>query len=155
MTPDSAASAPPRIQTTLITRSTSIPEADASAGLSETARVALPIRVRSSQNPVSTITMIAMMLLTSARGVIDDRADVDAGLALVLRVGAVRASEQVEVEVPQEDGQADRDDQHRDQAGAALAKPAPEQRVLQTAQDAADEHAQGAGEDERDVHAGR
>ena len=47
-----------------------MPDADASAGLSETARVALPIRVRCSHSPVSTITMIATMLLISARGVI-------------------------------------------------------------------------------------
>ena len=47
---------PPVIQTRRMTPSTSIPEAAASAGLSATARVALPRRVFSSTMPMRAIT---------------------------------------------------------------------------------------------------
>ena len=57
--PASPASVAPATQTTRMTRSTSMPDAAASAGLSETARVALPIRVRSSAMIVARRTTTA------------------------------------------------------------------------------------------------
>ena len=46
--PERPASAAETVHTRRITLSTSMPEADARAGLSDTARVARPMRVRSS-----------------------------------------------------------------------------------------------------------
>src|SRR5699024_804379 len=68
MTPPKAASPPPRIQTTRITRSTSMPEADARSRLSATARVALPIRVRKSMNAVPNRTRIDSPIMNRSRG---------------------------------------------------------------------------------------
>ena len=76
--PASPARTAPAIQTTRMTLSTSMPEAAASAGLSATARVALPIRVLSRARMVAISTTSA----TAMRPVVDggqvDRTDLDA-----------------------------------------------------------------------------
>ena len=64
--PASPASPAPAIQTVEMTRSTSMPDDAASAGLSETARVALPMRVRSrAYATASSIAMHSSMLIRS------------------------------------------------------------------------------------------
>ena len=65
--PDRPASAAATVHTSRITLSTSIPEAAASAGLSETARVARPIRVRSSAYPTTAIITTEIAIATSDR----------------------------------------------------------------------------------------
>ena len=69
MIPPRAASVVPMIQTRLITCSTSIPEADASPGLSAMARLALPIRDFSSQVMVAARARMAMPEASSDFGV--------------------------------------------------------------------------------------
>jgi hypothetical protein len=61
------ASAPPIIQTTRITRLTSMPEEAARSRLSATARMALPILVRWSISATATRTMIEMTIEASER----------------------------------------------------------------------------------------
>ena len=58
------------IHTRRMMRSTSMPEAAASAGLSETARVAWPIRVRSSTKPTAAIATSATPIATKDMSVI-------------------------------------------------------------------------------------
>ena len=69
MTPARAASPAPAAQMIEITRFTSIPDAEASAGLSAMARDALPIRVILSQATVRTRNRMAMPAPTRALGV--------------------------------------------------------------------------------------
>ncbi len=63
MMPPMPASAAPAIQTVVMTRLTSMPDDAASAGLSETARVALPRRVRvtASETRIRTTTQMTAM----------------------------------------------------------------------------------------------
>ena len=67
--PAKAASPAPSVQTTEITRSTSMPVADARAGLSDTARVALPMRDRCSHSTVMAMATAAMAARISDFGV--------------------------------------------------------------------------------------
>ena len=69
MTPEKPARPAPKTQTVEITFSTSIPEAEARAGLSATARVALPAFVRRSQKVVSPMRMMPTMLAMRSFGV--------------------------------------------------------------------------------------
>src|SRR3954464_6847082 len=68
-TPESAARAAPTIQTTVITRSTLIPVAEASAVLSATARVALPIFVRCKARVTITSTTAENSTMKTSLGV--------------------------------------------------------------------------------------
>ena len=131
-----------------MTRSTSMPEAEASAGLSDTARVALPMRVlqqgrgdqrqrgqRDSHDP------------QVAWGVTEGP-EVDRTLDDELVVGAPLAREEVQVEISQEQSHADRDDHHGDQAASASAQRPPEPDVLGPAEPPADRDRQGASSDD-------
>ena len=136
-TPASPASIEPVTHTTRMTRSTSMPEAAASAGLSATARVALPIRVRSSARMVASRTTTAARHRPAVHRGQADGPEVDALRAPVVGVLPGRAGEQVEVEVAQEDAQADRDDHRRDQPGPASAQWRPQGGVVEPAEQAA------------------
>ncbi len=78
-----------------------------------------------------------------ARGV-GERPDVDGALDDVLVIGPPLAGEDVEVEVAQQQADADRDDHQRDQAGSALAQRPPEPDVLRPAEHPAQHDGQHA-----------
>ena len=96
-------------------------EAD-SAGLSATARVALPIRVYCSSAVVTSSAAMASTKTTTSLGVISSGPISHGVHRGVLRVVAALRAGEVLVEVAQEDRQTDAHDHHRDDAGAAAAQ---------------------------------
>ncbi len=73
------------VQMMRMTRSTLMPEEAASAGLSATARAALPVRVRSSAMPTTTRTTSSMPIAMRFFGAAEMGPICDARLGVVLR----------------------------------------------------------------------
>ncbi len=149
MMPERPARAPPTIQIVVMTRSTSMPDEAASAGLSDTARVALPSRVRWTASGDDHEDHDAHHGDVERLGGDADRADVPQLAGRDARVLVVVGAEEVLVDVPQEDRQTDADDHHGDEAGALAAQRFPEQSVVGQAEGAGQDHGDHGGREER------
>ncbi|MEJ7755589.1 MAG: hypothetical protein WKF83_03920 [Nocardioidaceae bacterium] len=118
----------------VITRLTLIPVDAAREGLSAMARVARPIRVRDRASVTDRSRTMATPRQNQVSYGVRHRAEGDARWRGVLAVvGSAPAGEELE-DVAQEELQADRDDHHGDQSGAAVAQWSPEEQVLHQAE---------------------
>ena len=148
-TPPSAARAAPVIHTRRMIFAVSMPVAEARSPLSLTARVALPSRVRCSTR--------ATVISTSEREDGDrqvprrdrDRPEVPGDLAVVGREEPEVAAELEQVDVAQEDAEADRDDHLRHQAHAAAAEGREETGVEHEPEQAAEGDGDHRGDRQR------
>ena len=117
--PPSPARPAPTTHTMRMIRSVLMPVVDARSGLSETARMALPVLVRSSQQRHAERGEHADRHRDHRAGGQVDRPDLRRRLHGVLAVGAGATAERELEDVARGDADADRDDHHRRQADAA------------------------------------
>ncbi len=149
--PARPASAAPTTHTTVMTRSTLMPALEARAGLSETALVALPIRVLCTARTTTPRATMAMAIATMSVGVSDTGPNSIPARPEYSAYARLSPPIEEEVEVAQEDGQPDRHDHHGDEPVPPLAERFPESGVVQPAEGAGQRDGEDAGQDEGHV----